>query len=43
MTRTYPPVFQLPCALAPNFSNLVVGRFFGGLFSAGGSVTLGTS
>ncbi|KAK0529608.1 hypothetical protein OC842_004182 [Tilletia horrida] len=35
-------VFQLPVALAPNYASVVVGRFFGGLFSAGGSVTLGT-
>ncbi|KAK0545401.1 hypothetical protein OC846_005691 [Tilletia horrida] len=35
-------VFQLPVALAPNFASILVGRFFGGLFSAGGSVTLGT-
>ncbi|KAE8220907.1 hypothetical protein CF319_g5636 [Tilletia indica] len=35
-------VFQLPVALAPNFTSILVGRFFGGLFSAGGSVTIGT-
>jgi predicted MFS family arabinose efflux permease len=35
------PVFQLPCALAPNFGSIIVGRFLGGLSSAGGSVTLG--
>ncbi|KAF8321305.1 polyamine transporter 4 [Clavulina sp. PMI_390] len=35
-------IFQIPCALAPNFASIVVGRFFGGLCSAGGSVTLGT-
>ncbi|KAK2811641.1 hypothetical protein FQN50_001983 [Emmonsiellopsis sp. PD_5] len=34
-------VWQLPCALAPNFGSLLVGRFLGGLSSAGGSVTLG--
>lgn len=34
-------IWQLPCALAPNFGSLVVGRFLGGLSSAGGSVTLG--
>ncbi|KAF2840692.1 putative MFS multidrug transporter [Patellaria atrata CBS 101060] len=34
-------IFQLPVALAPNFATVVVGRFFGGLSSAGGSVTLG--
>ncbi|PGG99250.1 hypothetical protein AJ79_08613 [Helicocarpus griseus UAMH5409] len=33
--------WQLPCALAPNFGSLLVGRFLGGLSSAGGSVTLG--
>ncbi|KIW08630.1 uncharacterized protein PV09_00586 [Verruconis gallopava] len=34
-------VWQLPVALAPNFGSLLVGRFLGGLSSAGGSVTLG--
>ncbi|MCJ1465129.1 hypothetical protein MMC07_003745 [Pseudocyphellaria aurata] len=34
-------LWQIPCALAPNFGTVLVGRFFGGLFSAGGSVTLG--
>ncbi|CEH15885.1 Synaptic vesicle transporter SVOP and related transporters (major facilitator superfamily) [Ceraceosorus bombacis] len=34
-------IFQLPCALAPNYGSVVVARVFGGLFSAGGSVTLG--
>lgn len=34
-------IWQLPCALAPNFGSIVVGRFLGGLSSAGGSVTLG--
>ena len=34
-------IFQIPCALAPNFATILIGRFFGGLFSAGGSVTLG--
>lgn len=34
-------IWQLPCALAPNFGAIVVGRFLGGLSSAGGSVTLG--
>jgi MFS family permease len=34
-------VFQLPCALAPNYGSIVVGRVLGGLSSAGGSVTLG--
>lgn len=34
-------VWQIPCALAPNFATVVVGRFLGGLSSAGGSVTLG--
>lgn len=32
---------QVWAALAPNFNNLIVARFFGGLFTAGGSVTLG--
>ena len=34
-------VFQLPVALAPNFTSVIVGRCLGGLSSAGGSVTLG--
>lgn len=34
-------LFNLPVVLAPNFGSLLVGRAFGGLFSAGGSVTLG--
>lgn len=34
-------LWQLPCALAPNFGSIVVGRALGGLSSAGGSVTLG--
>ena len=34
-------IWQIPCALAPNFATIVVCRFLGGLFSAGGSVTLG--
>ncbi|BDD54757.1 hypothetical protein MAP00_000348 [Monascus purpureus] len=34
-------IWQLPCALAPNFGSLIVGRALGGLSSAGGSVTLG--
>lgn len=32
---------QIGCALAPNFNALLAGRFFGGLCTAGGSVTLG--
>ncbi|WFD00020.1 hypothetical protein MYAM1_002766 [Malassezia yamatoensis] len=32
---------QVWAALAPNFSNLIAARFFGGLCTAGGSVTLG--
>lgn len=36
-----PAVWQLPCALAPNFGTIVVARFLGGISSAGGSVTLG--
>ncbi|KAI0130532.1 MFS multidrug transporter-like protein [Xylariales sp. AK1849] len=31
----------IPVALAPNFATVVVFRFLGGLFSAGGSITLG--
>lgn len=34
-------IFQLPVALAHNFTSLMVGRALGGLSSAGGSVTLG--
>lgn len=34
-------IWQLPCALAPNFGTIVVARTLGGLSSAGGSVTLG--
>lgn len=34
-------IWQVPCALAPNFGTIVVCRFLGGLSSAGGSVTLG--
>ncbi|KAJ3787647.1 MFS multidrug transporter [Lentinula aff. detonsa] len=34
-------IWQIPCALAPNYGTIVVGRFLGGLSSAGGSVTLG--
>lgn len=34
-------LWQLPVALAPNFASIMVGRFLGGLSSAGGSVTLG--
>lgn len=33
--------FQILAALAPNYGSLIVARFFGGLFTAGGSVTLG--
>ncbi|KAL8907184.1 MAG: hypothetical protein Q9207_001550 [Kuettlingeria erythrocarpa] len=33
-------VFQLPVALAPNFTSVMVGRALGGLSTAGGSVTL---
>lgn len=34
-------IWQIPCALAPNFSTIIGFRFLGGLSSAGGSVTLG--
>lgn len=34
-------IWQLPVALAPNFATIMVGRTFGGLSLAGGSVTLG--
>lgn len=38
---TFSTVWQIPCALAPNFGTIVVARALGGLSSAGGSVTLG--
>ncbi|OJJ72196.1 hypothetical protein ASPBRDRAFT_125900 [Aspergillus brasiliensis CBS 101740] len=34
-------IWQIPCALAPNFATMVVCRGLGGISSAGGSVTLG--
>lgn len=34
-------IWQILCGLAPNFATIIVGRFLGGLSSAGGSVTLG--
>ncbi|KAH9924560.1 major facilitator superfamily domain-containing protein [Fomitopsis serialis] len=34
-------IWQIPCALAPNYGTIVVARFLGGISSAGGSVTLG--
>lgn len=34
-------IWQLPCALAPNFGTIIIARILGGLSSAGGSVTLG--
>ena len=34
-------LWQIPCALAPNYGTIVVCRTLGGLSSAGGSVTLG--
>lgn len=34
-------IWQLPCALAPNFGTILVARALGGLSTAGGSVTLG--
>ena len=34
-------IWQIPCALAPNFATLVVCRLLGGISTAGGSVTLG--
>lgn len=34
-------VWQILCALAPNFHSILIGRCLGGLSSAGGSVTLG--
>ena len=40
-TDSRPPVWQIPCALAPNFGTIIVCRLLGGISSAGGSVTLG--
>ena len=34
-------IWQLPVALPPNFATILIGRAFGGLSTAGGSVTLG--
>ena len=34
-------IWQVLCALAPNFHSVLIGRCLGGLSSAGGSVTLG--
>ena len=34
-------IWQIPCALAPNYGTLVICRLLGGLSIAGGSVTLG--
>ena len=34
-------IWQILCALAPNYNTVIVARFLGGLSSAGGSVTLG--
>lgn len=34
-------LWQIPCALAPNYGTILGFRFLGGLSSAGGSVTLG--
>jgi MFS family permease len=34
-------IWQIPCALAPNFGTIVICRALGGISSAGGSVTLG--
>ncbi|TKX20583.1 MFS transporter-like protein 135 [Elsinoe australis] len=34
-------IWQILCALAPNWGSILVGRSLGGLSSAGGSVTLG--
>lgn len=34
-------IWQIPCAVAPNFATLVICRLLGGLSTSGGSVTLG--
>ncbi|KAL4914658.1 major facilitator superfamily domain-containing protein [Aspergillus aurantiobrunneus] len=41
LSLTLMNIWQIPCALAPNFGTMVVGRFLGGISLAGGSVTLG--
>ncbi|KAL4805007.1 major facilitator superfamily domain-containing protein [Aspergillus unguis] len=41
LSLTFMNIWQIPCALAPNFGTMVVGRFLGGISLAGGSVTLG--
>lgn len=41
LSMTLVNLWQLPVALAPNFASIMVGRTFGGLSLAGGSVTLG--
>ena len=35
-------LWQIPCALSQSFTGIIIGRFLGGLSSAGGSVTLGS-
>lgn len=34
-------IFQLPCALAPNYASVIVGRFFTAIFQASGSIIFG--
>ncbi|KAL9112155.1 MAG: hypothetical protein Q9227_003532 [Pyrenula ochraceoflavens] len=34
-------LWQIPCGVAKNFNTIIAARFFGGLSTAGGSVTLG--
>jgi MFS family permease len=41
LSLTLVNIWQIPCALAPNFGTIIVCRALGGLSSAGGSVTLG--
>jgi MFS family permease len=41
MSLLFVNIWQIPCALAPNFAVVAVFRALGGLSSAGGSVTLG--
>jgi len=41
LSLTLVNIWQIPCALAPNFGTIVVCRFLGGVSSAGGSVTIG--
>ncbi|KAL2005596.1 hypothetical protein VTN00DRAFT_10089 [Thermoascus crustaceus] len=41
LSLTLVNIWQIPCAVAPNFATIIVCRGLGGLSSAGGSVTIG--